>query len=353
MIATSIGGGITGKGGNRIVVDDPHNPTQAVSDVQRETALTYYSQSLATRLDNKATGAIVVVMQRLHERDLSALCQDHGFTHVCLPAEAESPRRWVFPCSGRVHEQAAGDLLWPERDSPAVLAEQKRLLGSAGYSGQYQQRPAPAGGLIFQRSWFKFYDDVPPLSTWVQSWDMTYKNGASNDYVVGLVGGWTGADIYLVDRVKGQWDFRESCRQVKALKVKYPQTAKIYIEDAANGPAIINMLGREVQGIIGVKPEGGKEARAQAAQPLAEAGNIWLPNPRPHGRLIPARAWVDDFLDQCCAFPTGAHDDDVDAFSQLVAQWLQPQLIPRVRCFDLDLPIPAYTLPWHRGDSGL
>src|SRR5262249_13884332 len=96
MIATSIGSGITGKGGHRIVVDDPHNPTQALSDVQREAALTYFSQSLATRLDNKRTGAIVVVMQRLHERDLSALCLDHGFTHVCLPAEAETQRLLVF-----------------------------------------------------------------------------------------------------------------------------------------------------------------------------------------------------------------------------------------------------------------
>src|SRR5262249_9657109 len=164
-----------------------------------------------------------------------------------------------------------------------------------------------------------------------RSGDMTYKNGPSADYVVGLVAVRTGADIYLVDRVKGRWDFRESCRQVKALKAKYPQTGKIYIEDAANGPAIINMLGRDVPGIIPVKPEGGKDARAQAAQPLVEAGNLWLPNPRPLGRLIPERAWVDDLLDQCCIFPTGAHDDDVDALTQLVAQCLRPEIIPRVR----------------------
>jgi predicted phage terminase large subunit-like protein len=346
MIATSIGGSITGKGGSRIVVDDPHNPTQAESDTQRESALTYFSRTLSTRLDNKNTDAIVVVMQRLHERDLSALCLDLGFTHVCLPAEAEIETTHTFPRTQRVHNRLPGDVLWPEREGRPVLEKQRVLLGSAGYSGQYQQRPAPAGGLIFQRDWFKFYDDLPhPMGTWAQSWDMTFKDGASSDYVVGLVAARKGADIYLVDRVKGKWAFNESCRQVAAFKQRYPKTGKIYIEDAANGPAIINALGRHVQGIIAVRPDGGKQARAQAAQPLVEAGNVWLPNPRPHGRLIPERAWVEDFLHQCCAFPTASYDDDVDALTQLVAQWLQPEPTYRIRRPDIGRP----GTPWFPG----
>lgn len=343
MIATSVGGSITGKGGSRIVVDDPHNPVQAESDAQREAALEYFSRTLSTRLDNKKDDAIVVVMQRLHERDLAALCLDLGFTHVCLPAEAEGPARFVFPRSQRVYARAPGDVLWPERDGPAVLAQQKVLLGSAAYAGQYQQRPAPAGGLLFQREWFKFYDELPAVTTWAQSWDMTFKDSASSDYVVGLVGARKGADIYVVDRVKGKWAFTDSCRQVVALKQRYPKTGPIYIEDAANGPAIANALKRRVQGIVSVKPEGGKYARAQAAQPLVEAGNVWLPNPRPHGRLIPERAWVDDFLHQCCAFPTASYDDDVDALTQLVAQWLQPEPFYRIRRIDFGFPGTPWT----------
>ena len=154
----------------------------------------------------------------------------------------------------------------------------------------------PAGGLIFRPEWFRFFDECPPLDEVAQSWDMTFKDSKDSDYVVGLVGGRVGADIYLIDRVKGQWDFTESCRQVTALRDRYPQTGAIFIEEAANGRAIINSLGRHVPGIIGVTPEGGKLARARAAQPLLEASNIWLPNPRPHGRTIPERAWVDDFL---------------------------------------------------------
>ena len=198
------------------------------------------------------------------------------------------------------------------------------LLGSAAFAGQYQQRPAPAGGLIFQRDWFRYYDELPSGLEIAQSWDMAFKDNKDSDYVVGLVAGRRGADIYLIDRVKGQWAFSESCRQVEALTRRYPDTGTILIEDAANGPAIIDALTHRIPGIIAVSPEGGKLARAHAAQPRVEAGNVYLPNPRPHGTLIPERAWVEDFLHQLTVFPHGAHDDDVDAFTQLLVRWQRP-----------------------------
>ena len=324
MIATSIGGSITGKGGDRIIVDDLHNPQQAESDAQRETALTYFRHTLSTRLDNKKTGAIVVVMQRLHERDLSALCQDLGFTHVCLPAEAETRTEILFPVRADLDARTRRSA-WPAREGRAELDTQKRMLGSVVYAGQYQQQPAPAGGSIFQRDWFRYYDELPPgLEDYAQSWDMSFKDKPDNDYVVGLVAGRRGADIYLIDRVKGQWGFSESCRQVEALRRRYPESPTILIEDAANGPAIIDALHHRVSGIIAVQPEGGKLARAHAAQPSVEAGNVYLPNPRPDGRLMPEREWVDDFLHQLTVFPNGAHDDDVDAFTQLLVRWQRP-----------------------------
>ena len=327
MIATSIGGSITGKGGDRIVIDDPHNPMQAESDVQREAALEYFRRTLSTRLDDKKRGAMVLVMQRLHERDLSARFLELEPVHICLPAEAETPTHIVFPGSGRIITRDTGDVLWPEREGPAVLAKQKVLLGSADYAGQYQQRPAPAGGLIFQRDWFRFYDELPAGLEIAQSWDMAFKDGKDNDYVVGLVAGRCGADIYLIHRVKGQWAFGESCRQVEALTRRYPDTGTILIEDAANGPAIIDALTHRIAGIIAVSPEGGKRARAQAVQPRIEAGNVHLPNPRPHGTLIPERAWVEDFLHQLTVFPRGVHDDDVDAFTQLLVRWQRPEML--------------------------
>ena len=260
-------------------------------------------------------------MQRLHERDLSATCQELGYTHVCLPAEAETPTTVMFPRSDRRQIRGTGDLLWPMREGRAELETQKRLLGSAAFAGQYQQRPAPAGGLMFQRAWFRLYDELPPIDEYAQSWDMSFKDHKDSDYVVGLHAGRKGADIYLIDRVKGQWAFGESSRQVQMLAAKYPQTRIILIEDTANGPAIIDALKHVVSGIVPVQPAGGKRARAQAAQPQVEAGNIYVPNPRPHGALLRGREWVDDFLYQLTAFPSGAHDDDVDAFTQLLVRW--------------------------------
>ena len=324
MIATSIAGSITGKGGDCIIVDDLHNPQQVESDTQRDTAITYFRQTLSTRLNDKKTGAIVVVMQRLHENDLSALCQDLGYTHVCLPAEAESRTEIVFPRSKRVVVRDCGELLWPTREGRDELNMQKRMLGSAAYAGQYQQRPAPAGGTIFQRDWFRFYDELPRLQCLTLSWDLAFKDKPENDFVVGLAGGQHGADMYIVDRVKGHWSFTETYRQMEAFARRHPRHHEIVVEDAANGPAIVSSLGQRLSRLMTLKPEGGKLARAHAVQPLVEAGNVYLPNPRPHGRLAPERAWVEDFLHQLTVFPHGAHDDDVDAFTQLLVRLQRP-----------------------------
>jgi predicted phage terminase large subunit-like protein len=326
MVATSIGASVTGKGGNRIVVDDPHQPHHVESAAQREAAITYFRTTLSTRLDDKKTGAIVVVMQRLHERDLSAFVRDLDYTHIDLPAEAERPATFVMPRSGRTIKRATGDVLWPAREGLAELAEQRRLLGSAAYAAQYQQQPAPDGGQIFKPDWWRYYDELPSkLDEIAQSWDMAFKGTTTSDYVVGLVAARVGADIYVMDRVKGQWEFSETCRQLERLRDRYPTTRTTWIEEAANGPAVIDVLGRRIRGIVGVQPGGGKVARAHATQPLLESGNIWLPNPRPHGRAQADRQWVDDFVYQCTTFPSGANDDDVDALTQLVAQWQKPR----------------------------
>ena len=117
MCATSVGGSATGKGGDRIIVDDLHNPQQADSDAQREAALRFFRETLSTRLDTPKTGAIVVVMQRLHEADLSARCLELEYRHLCLPVEADVATDIVFPVSGRVVTRAPGHLLWPAREA--------------------------------------------------------------------------------------------------------------------------------------------------------------------------------------------------------------------------------------------
>jgi predicted phage terminase large subunit-like protein len=325
MIATSVGGSILGKGGDRIIIDDPHNPTQIESDAQREAAITHF-KTLATRLDDKKHGAVVVVQQRLHEGDLSAVCLAlGGYVHLCLPAEAEERTEIVFP-SGRRVVREPGDLLWPDREGRAELDEQKKVLGTAMYTAQYQQQPTAARGAIFQREWFRFYDVLPvgAQAYNLQSWDLSFKGDQSSDYVVGLMAARAGAHIYLMNRRRGQWSFTETIKQVRALVRDYPDTRTILVEEAANGHAVINTLQQQIPGLIGVTPLGGKLARAQAASATVEAGNLWLPNPyTPRGQLIPERAWVEELIEECCRFPRGKHDDQVDALTQLIARCVE------------------------------
>ena len=311
MLATSVGGSGFGMGADVIVIDDPHNPEQALSEAERDTALRWFDQTISTRLNDPATGVIVVIMQRLHQQDLTGhLLEEAGWTHVALPAEAEEPERIVFPVSGAVHEREPGALLWPERFTQAVLDMQKRRLGSWAYAGQFQQRPTPLGGGIFKRAWWRYYDARPAaFDDVLQSWDCAFKDTKGADFVVGQVWGVQGADKYLLDQHRARLSFPATLAAIRAMSEKWPQASAKLVEDKANGPAVIATLQHEVSGLIAVNPEGGKIARAQAVSPEVEAGNVYLP--------LPAREpWVEEFVEECGAFPNGAHDDQVDAMTQ-------------------------------------
>lgn len=316
MVATSVGGSATGKGGTRIVVDDPHNPQEALSDVQRASAITFFDQTLSTRLDDKKAGVIVVVMQRLHTADLSAHVLEQGYTHLNLPAEAPARTVVTFPRSGRTLVREPGDILWPAREGAPELVRARVALGSYGYAGQYDQVPSPPVGGVFQRGWWRFYRQAPAgLEVVICSWDMAFKDLTDSDYVVGQVWGKRGADKYLLDQVRGQMNFTETCRAVTTLAAKWPQALVKLVEDKANGTAVIDTLRSKVPGLIPVEPQGGKQARAAAVSPEVEAGNIYLPDPA----LAP---WVHDFIEEAAAFPRGAHDDQVDAMTQALLRWI-------------------------------
>ncbi len=319
MRATSIGGSVTGLGGNRIIIDDPHNPTQAESDLQRVHAVDFFNHTLSTRLDDPRRDAIVLVMQRLHTRDLTAICLEQGFTHLCLPALAPTRTTIVYPRSGLTKVREAGEPLWPAREDRAQLEERKMALGLYGFSGQYQQEPVPHSGGVFQRAWWRYAEPPAAFEEILQSWDLTFTAGEGSDYVVGLVAGRVGPLVYLIDQYKAKMSFVDTIAAIKQMSARYPATRAVLVEDAANGAAAVNVLQREIPGIIAVRPEGAKESRALAVASQVEAGQVILPTPRwPDGHLVPGRAWVEPFVETCALFPKGPHDDDVDALSQLL-----------------------------------
>ena len=311
MISVGFGGAATGEGAHLLIIDDPvKNREEANSKTMRDKIFDEYRSTFKTRV--RPGGTIIIVMTRWHEDDLCGrlLNPEYGtpdeWEIVRLPAEAEASDPL-----GRTE----GAPLWPEGGFDAAwLEQQKTAVGSYAFAGLYQQRPAPAEGGILRRGWFQFYEQVPEgMNAIAQSWDCTFKDGDTNDYVAGHVWGRKGGNYYLLDRVHGRMGITETMQCIRTLTAKHPRARAKYIEDAANGPAVIDLLKKEIPGLIPVRPQGGKVVRAQAIAPYAEAGNIFLPHPG----IAP---WVHDFIEECANFPNGAHDDDVDAMTQAINQ---------------------------------
>lgn len=289
--------------------DDPHNVKEARSEAERTNAINWWDQTMSTRLNDPKRGVRGIIMQRVHEMDLSGhVIQKGTYKHLCLPAEFEPnhPHR-----SSEDWRSEEGELLWPERIDRKGMDKLKRDLGSMGAAGQLQQRPSPAEGNIFKRAWFRYYDSPPEkFDKIIQSWDMSFKGAKDNDYVVGEVWGKLGVDLYLLDVVRKQMDFPTTCAAVLALSAKHPLATVKLIEEKANGAAVMAQLRDKVGGMIPVRPDVSKEARAAGVSPLYEAGNVFVPR---YG------AFTEEFIEEHINFPNAAHDDQVDAASQAVS----------------------------------
>jgi predicted phage terminase large subunit-like protein len=340
-LATSVGGVATGEGGDRIVVDDPVNAKQARSDTERRAANTWWDETMTTRFNNDEAAA-VIVMQRLHEQDLTGhLLEQGGWHHLCLPAEYEPKHPYVAPAtvtlnSGREvpgdPRTEPGELLDPERLGEKRLAELRRGLGTYGFAGQMQQRPSPEEGGMFRRDWWRRWEHgferhlYRGFTRVIASWDMRFSDSeaATTSYVVGQVWGFHGADSYLLGQIRARLNFTDTLKAVSALAAWRPDAAAKLVERKANGAAVITTLQRRIPGLIPIEPQGGKDVRAAAVQPYAEAGNVYLPA----GELIPCPPGyqptpVAEFIEEHAVFPNGTHDDQVDAMSQALS-WAMP-----------------------------
>jgi predicted phage terminase large subunit-like protein len=328
-IATGVGGKGTGLRGDAIVVDDPLKATDAWSKAKRDEVLRWWDQEMANRVSDPRTGVRVIIMQRLHEEDLSGhVLAEGGWEHLCLPSEYEPKRRSVSTIGWTDPRKEEGELLFPQMYPREVIEEEKRRLGSLGYPGQHQQRPTAAEGGMFKRNWWRFWryaweEEIPELKDrtvvlpdeldeWMLSWDCAFKGKEENDRVAGGVWARKGADKFLRDLVWRQMSFTESLKAFREQAEKWPRARTKLIEDKANGPAIVDTLRHEIPGIIAVDPEGGKEARAAATSPEVEAGNVYLPLHAP---------WRDDYIEEHASFPKSAHDDAVDQQSRALLRW--------------------------------
>jgi predicted phage terminase large subunit-like protein len=320
-LATSVEGSNTGAGGDRIVIDDPHNANEAESDTVREGVIDWFDGVMSTRLNDPIESTVTIIMQRVHEKDLSGhIIKTGDYHHLCLPAEYDPKQTVDYGSCKLKHDPRTepDELLWPSRVPREELERLKRTLGSYRAAGQLQQRPSPREGGTFQRGWWKYYGVSPQqcaatCDRIIHSWDMTFKDAEAAkknpDYVVGQCWGQRGAEFFLLDEIRDRMDFTASQQAVINFANKWPQARLKLIEDKANGPAIISSLRRKVSGLTAVEPSGSKAARASAVSPLVEAGNIYLPGDAP---------WIHDWIEEWSNFRgvDGQTDDRVDAGSQ-------------------------------------
>jgi hypothetical protein len=235
--ATSVGGTATGEGADILIIDDPHNPLQAASELQRNHGIEWFNQTFSTRLNNKKKGSIVLVMQRLHVDDLSGhLIKKGGWEHLCLPAIAE--KNIIYNYSIINKEINIGDFLHEGREGKEEIANAKRDLGSYGFAAQYQQQPVLVKGGMVELNWIKRYDIKPKEGLIIQSWDTAIKSGKTNDYSVCST--WLDAEngYYLLDVVAQRAEYPALKRMCISLAQKWNPNS-ILIEDKASGQSLL------------------------------------------------------------------------------------------------------------------
>lgn len=299
--ATSVGGTATGEGGNFLIIDDPMNAAQAMNAAWRSHVQRWYDHTFSTRLNDKKRGVIVLVMQRLHVDDLTAhLLDKGGFTHLCLPAIATEKNAY----------REIGDALHPAREDGALLERAKVELGAQGFSAQYQQQPLPEEGGMVRRTWFARYAELPACEgRIIQSWDTAIKSGAQHDASVCLTALEHEGCFYIIDVcvVRLEYpDLKKRC--IKMAEEFSPHV--IIIEDKASGQQLLQDMRRETAlPVVAYHSRANKVTRFAAVSAFVEAGRVVLPN---------RASWLAAFEEEVLNFPNGAHDDQVDAFTQFL-----------------------------------
>lgn len=301
--SVGIGGGLTGRGANLLLIDDPHKDRQeAESDVKRQRVWDWYTSTAYTRLEKDA--AVVIIMTRWHEDDLVGrlLKGEEDWEYICLPAisETETPQRKI------------GEALWPEKYNIEQLKIIRQTIGIRDWTSLYQQRPVPLEGNIFKIDDWEYYDNpIKPVAIF-QSWDTAFKTGKQNDFSVCTTWAVTQEGYFLLHRYKDKAEFSELKNILIELANEFKPRA-ILIEDAASGQSIIQELKRTRLPIFPIRPDKDKISRAISVTSLIRAKKVFLPA---------NKNWVKDFIESLAYFPNGKHDDDVDSFTQAL-NWIQ------------------------------
>src|SRR5271167_1392934 len=307
-LATSVGGVLTGRGADLIIIDDPLKPEEALSQAQRQAANDWFDHTLYSRLNDKRNGKIVVIMHRLHEDDLvgHVLAQE-DWDVVRFPAIAEEDETWEVETlwGPRYFTRRRGEALHPEREPPEMLEQIRRTIGEYNFAGQYQQAPAPQGGGMVKAAWFRSYapnERPDPFDRVVQSWDTANKASELSDFSVCTSWGIKGKDLYLLHVLRRRMEYPELKWMVREQAQAFAANV-VLIEDKASGTQLIQELVADgLHAVTRYQPQSDKVMRMHAQTAMIENGFVHLPMEAP---------WLAPYLHELAAFPKGRHDDQV------------------------------------------
>lgn len=314
-MSTSVGGVLTGRGADMIILDDPLKPDDALSETKRNGVNEWYDNTLLSRLNNKQTGVIILVMQRLHQDDLVGhVMGQEDWEVLSLPAIAEEAEIYLVedPLGLRQFNRKAGDVLQSDRESTLTYLSIRRTIGEYNFASQYQQNPMPVGGAIVKREWLSRYepDNLPErFSCVLQSWDTANKSGELNDFSVCTTWGATFDRHYLLSVFRKRLNYPDLKNAVKE-QARQHSANTILIEDRASGTQLIQDL--KIEGLFGVKPYdpppgSDKIMRVYAQTAEFESGRVRLPSSAP---------WLEDYVRELTTFPGSKFDDQVDSTTQ-------------------------------------
>jgi predicted phage terminase large subunit-like protein len=333
---TRVSGGITmkitGQRADAIIVDDPNDAKEVHSETIRASVNHNWDTAIRNRVNDLEIAVRIGIMQRLHEEDWSGhVLSKRGklrWAHLCLPMEYEDPSCKCRDCQvghtplgwsdprkdpeflpeSAYGPMTGGKVLHPDRFPLEVLQDELETEGTTAYAGQKQQRPAPADGVMFKRAWFHAFDELPERDHgWAMYADLNAKKTTDGSRTCIQVWVRKGPDRFLVDQFVGITTPNEGIQRVREMRLRYPKIRKMVIEDKANGPAVIESMSREFQGVIAWSPGAeSKESRAFAVLSILEGGNVFIPR---------FAGWRELFIHELIMFPNGSHDDQVDTLT--------------------------------------
>jgi len=318
-LATSFEGSVTGRGADILIIDDPLKPIDALSDPKRERVNDTFNHTLRSRFNNQKTGAIIVVMQRLHPDDLTgALLRDSPdeWVVLSLPAIAEQEQTIrIGDGKDDYHVRQVGDLFHAEREPQSVLDSLRAQLGLETFSAQYQQNPVPVGGLMIKPEWIQRYDALPERdssSEVYQSWDPAVRGGEKNDFSACSTWLHQHGKYFLMHMLRGRYDF-PTLKELVISHARVYKPDKILIEEDIIGKALVDELNKQPGAefsVVGVKPEHNKRMRMSIQSNKFASGQVFFPN---------EASWLGVLENELFFFPRGRHDDQVDSISQALA----------------------------------